>query len=153
MRIQLAAAAALSVRLFLGPAAHASGGLWCTIDDEHLAMTVESGVTHGLGSPLFNFQASAELKGDGIAADFRNLSLDDKLVHHWLDSDETRLSFYAERADGDFGSVEIVIETMGDAEEGDLPGTYQLSYFEAARQKDDDDGYLRFEGKVSCGGE
>lgn len=153
MRFCFAAAVTLAATLLLSPAARASGGVWCTIDDENLSMTVESGVTHGLGNPLFNFKASAELKAQGIAPDFRQLTLDDKLVHHWLDNDETRLSFYTEREQGEFASLDIVIETAGDPEEGDLPGTYQIAYFEFARQKDDDDGTLRFTGKVSCGGE
>ena len=152
MRIRFAAAAFVYTLLF-SPAAQASGGLWCTIEDHNLSMTVESGVTHGLGSPLFNFRAAAELKAEGIAPDFRKLTLDDKLVHHWLDNDESRLSFYIEREQGEYGSVEIVIETAGDPEEGDLPGTYQVAYFESARQTAGNDGYLRFEGKASCGGE
>lgn len=135
------------------PAAQASGGLWCTIDDAHLKLTVETGLSHGMGGAFFNFRATGELSGKDIAADFRKLALDDKLVHHWVDRDETRLSFYTERSEGDFGSLEIIIETMGDREEGDIPGTYELSYFEARRQQGDNDGFIRSSGKVTCGGE
>lgn len=135
------------------PAAQASGGLWCTIDDEHLQLTVETAMSHGMGGAFFNFKASGELLDKDIAADFRKLALDDKLVHHWVDRDETRLLFYTERSEGDFGSLEITIETMGDREEGDIPGTYELAYFEASRQQGDDDGFIRLSGKASCGGE
>ena len=116
--------------------AGASGAVWCNIADANLKMNVESGVTHGMGGPFFNFKASAELLAKDVAGDFRSLALDNKLVHSWLDADETRLLFYVEReGDKPFGSVEILIETSGDREEIDLKGTYEVSYFEAERQQ------------------
>ena len=71
--------------------AHASGGLWCTIDDANLRMTIESGVTRGMGGPIFNFKALAELLVKDVAPDFAKLTLDGNLVHNWIDGDETRL--------------------------------------------------------------
>ena len=134
--------------------AGASGGLWCNIDDANLKLNVESGVTHGMGGPFFNFKASAELLAKDVADDFRHLTLDNKLVHSWLDGDETRLLLYVEREGGKpFGSVEILIETSGDREEIDLKGTYEVSYFEAARQQGDNTGLVKIIGDVTCGGE
>ena len=134
--------------------AHASGGLWCTIDDANVKMTIESGVTRGLGGPFFNFRASAELLVKDVAPDFAKLTLDSNLVHSWIDGDETRLLLYTERqGNAPFGSVEITIETVGDREEGDLPGKYEVSYFEVERQKGESDGYIRLKGDVSCGGD
>ena len=135
------------------PVSHASGGLWCSAEDGNLRLTIESGMSHGLGGAFFNMKASAELLDSRVAADFRNLVLDDKLVHSWVDADETRLLFYTERSDGDFGSMELTIETKGDRDEGDIPGTYELAYFEASRQQGDDDGFIRFSGPITCGGE
>ena len=133
---------------------HASGGIWCSIDDANMKMTVESGVTRGMGGPFFNFKASAELLVKDVAPDFAKLTLDGNLVHSWIDRDETRLSFYTERqGDAPFGSVEITIETAGDREEADLPGKYEVSYFEAERQTGDNDGFIRLTGGVSCGGD
>ncbi len=135
--------------------AQASGGLWCTIDDANVKMTVESGVTRGMGGPIFNFKASAELLVKDVAPDFAKLTLDGNLVHSWIDRDETRLLLYTERqGDAPFGSIEITIETMGDREEAvDIKGKYEVSYFEAERQKGDDDGFIRLSGDVTCGGE
>jgi hypothetical protein len=142
--------------LALGTPAMALGGLWCTIDDANLKMTVESGVTHGMGGPFFNFKASAELVDGGVAPDFRKLVLDDKLVHSWLEGGDTRLLFYTER-DGDkpHGYLSITIKTLADPEdeEVDAIGTYELTYFEAERQKGEDTGYKSFKGEASCGGE
>ena len=134
--------------------AEASGGMWCTIDDANLKMTIESGVTHGMGGPLFNFKASAEVLMKDVAPDFAKLMLDGNLVHSWIDKDETRLLLYTERqGDKPFGSIEIIIETMGDRDEGDIPGKYEVSYFEAELQKGEADGYIRLTGDVTCGGE
>jgi hypothetical protein len=135
--------------------AQASGGLWCTIDDANVKMTVESGVSHGLGGPIFNMRAAAELLVKDVADDFRKLTLDDKLVHSWIDGDETRLLFYAERqGDKPFGSIEIAIQTAGDREDDvEIKGKYEVSYFEAERQQGGNDGFIRLTGDVSCGGE
>lgn len=151
MRISLTAALLAGLTLFAAPAAHASGGLWCNVDDANLKLDVESGVTHGMGSPFFSFKAAGELKGKDVATDFQKLTLDDKLVHSWLDGDEVRLLFYTERTDGEFGSVQITIETVMAADEEGYEGTYQVSYFEGTRQKGEEDGFRRFEGKLTCG--
>ncbi len=135
--------------------AQASGGLWCTIDDANVKMDIESGVTRGMGGPIFNFRASAELLVKDVAPDFAKLTLDGNLVHSWIDRDETRLLLYTERqGDAPFGSIEITIETMGDREEAvDIKGKYEVSYFEAERQKGEADGFIRLTGDVTCGGE
>ena len=134
--------------------ASASGGVWCNISDANLEMTVESGVAHGMGGPFFNLKASAELLAKNVADDFRKLRLDDKLVHSWLDRDETRLLFYIEReGDKPFGSIEITIETSGDREEGELTGKYELRYIEGERQQGENDGIMVLTGDVTCGGE
>ena len=112
--------------------AMASGGLWCTIDDANLKMTVESGVTRGMGGPLFNFKASAEVLAGNVAPDFRKIVLDDKLVHSWLEGGDTRLLFYTEReGDKPHGYVSITIKTLADPEDEDVEakGTYELTYF------------------------
>lgn len=147
-------AAAILIVAFIAPA-QASGGLWCTIDDANMKMTVGSGVTHGMGGPIFNMRASADLLVKDVKDDFRKLTLDDKLVHSWIDGDETRLLFYTERQGGQpFGSFEIIIETSGDREEApELKGKYEVSYFEAERQQGDADGFIRFTGDAACGGE
>lgn len=136
--------------------ASASGGLWCTIEDSNLKMSVESGVTRGMGGPFFNFKASAELLFKDVAPDFRQIDLHDKLVHSWLEGGDTRLLFYTEReGEAPHGLVEIVIKVLAnpDDEDADAKGTYELTYFEAERQQGDNDGYVRLSGEASCGGE
>jgi hypothetical protein len=136
--------------------AQASGALWCNVDDANLKMAVESGVTHGMGGPFFNFKASAELLFKDVEPNFQNLTLDDKLVHSWLEGGDTRLLFYTERqGDKPFGSLTVTIKTMSNPGEEDLEakGSYELSYFEAERQQGDADGFARITGEVTCGGE
>ena len=41
------------------PAA-ASGGVWCHLEDRSVKLAVESGVTRGLGAPVFNFRGKLE---------------------------------------------------------------------------------------------
>ena len=138
------------------PVSHASGGLWCSAEDGNLRLTIESGMSHGLGGAFFNMKASAELLDSRVAADFRNLVLDDKLVHSWVDADETRLLFYTERSDGDFGSMELTIETKGDRDEGAGQSAVRSAGGgdpDGRRQQGDDDGFIRFSGPITCGGE
>jgi hypothetical protein len=131
--------------------AHASGGLWCNVDDANVKLDVESGVTRGMGSPFFNFRASAELKDKRVMPEFRTLDLGTKLVHSWVNGG-TKLSFYTEiEKDNAVYSAEIVIDTVQGEEEGDDAGTYTIvTYGEA---KDGEDGRVELTGPVICGGE
>lgn len=130
--------------------AHASGGLWCDVDDAGLKLEIRSGVTRGLGSPFFGFTASAETKDPRILQEFRTLRLEDKLVHHWL-GNEVKLSFYHEIEKPEaIYTYDLVIETEMLA---DSDGVYEGSYRLAANgpAPEGEDGTVELTGSISCG--
>jgi hypothetical protein len=133
----------------LSSSAFASGGLSCEVADANLKLTAESGVTHGMGGPFFNFKASAEILNAAVHPDLKALILDDKLVHHWLDGKTLKLSFYQETAeDKPHAYVDITIDTQSD-EEGNYNGAYQLSIF-AAEPPAGAENPVELSGTVTC---
>ncbi len=140
---------ALAALTLLSPSALASGGLSCEAADQNLKLTVESGVTHGMGGPFFNFKASAEVLVKETPPSLVKLNLDNSLVHHWLDGQRLDLSFYRE-TDGSepHGEVEITVQTTQD-EEGSSAGEYTLSVF-IANPAAGAENPIKVTGKVSC---
>jgi hypothetical protein len=108
--------------------ADASGGLGCEAKDASVSFEVDAGVTRGMGGPFLNFRATLAVAIDRVPDDLRELTLDDALTHSWLDGEEVKLQFYVERQEGDFASVDFVIEAMM-VEEGLYRGGYVLNVF------------------------
>ncbi len=131
------------------PAA-ASGGLWCDAEDQSLKFEASTGVTRGTGA-FFQFKGTLDVKMAGVPDDLRNLPLDGMLIHSWLDADEAKLQFYFERAEGEFASVDLTVETEG-VEEGEYRGDYALTVFES-RAGEPELATWTAQGKVSCGAE
>jgi hypothetical protein len=104
----------------------ASGGLGCEAKDAYIDFEVDTAVTRGMGGPFFNFRATLAIAVDGVPEDLRKLTLDDALTHSWLDGEELKLQFYVERQDGDYASVDFVVETTM-VEEGEYRGGYILT--------------------------
>ena len=127
--------------------ASASGGLWCNAKDLNLEFHVETGVSRGVGGGFFNLRGSLDIAMQGVPEDLRKLSLDNALVHSWLDGDEAKLQFYFERAEGDFASVDFVVETKV-IEEGAYAGEYLLTAFASPHSEP-----LSAQGRVDCGAE
>ena len=128
------------------PAA-ASGGLWCDAEDQSLEFHAETGVSRGVGGGFFNLRGSLDIAKQGVPEDLRKLSLDNALVHSWLDGDEAKLQFYFERQEGDFASVDFVVETKV-IEEGAYAGEYLLTVFASPHSEP-----LSVQGHVACGAE
>ncbi len=103
-----------------------------------------------LGSPFFDFKAAAEIKDQRVLADFRKLTLDDKLVHHWL-GDEVKLSFYTEvEKESAIYSFDLVIETaMVEDSDGEYKGSYKITSNGPAPEGED--GTVEITGEISCG--
>lgn len=144
--------AVLSTLVFAPVPALASGALWCNVDDANLKLDVESGVTHGLGSPLFNFKAAAEIRDKRVLPEFKTLDLGSKLVHSWV-SGETKLYFYHEvEKESAIYSLDLTVESkpMPDSD-GEEVGTYKLIAYGPAAQGED--GRIELTGPISCGGE
>jgi len=129
----------------------ASGGLSCEAKGKGAKITVESGVTHGMGGPVFNFRGSSEFASKKVEADLGKLAYtDEHLAQYWLDGKELRLLLYRER-DGDkpHGYVEITIRTKA-GEEGTYAGNYELTAFDTTGTDGGDARRLDLKGKISC---
>jgi len=64
----------------------ASGGLSCEAKGKQATLQVESGVTRGMGSPLFNFRGSAQIAARAVAPDLRKIAFSqENVAQYWLD--------------------------------------------------------------------
>lgn len=138
------------------PAA-ATGGFSCTIDDANLRLEAGAATGRGMGAPIIELTAKADIKLEGTPADFATLDLDKALVHHWLAYPDLRLHFYHERTGTQpHASVEIIIQTTSAAsDEVSYEGQYSLEIFQAAPPAGmvTEDGMTKASGKVVCDGE
>lgn len=132
--------------------ANASGGIACDIEDTSVRLNVRAGVTHGMGSPTFNFKGDLTVRNDKIAEDLRRVTFDDgDRPQYWLDDKELRLVLYKERvADKAFGSVELIIRTAADDDGGSFAGTYKLSIADATASTGSDSKTIGYTGAVTC---
>src|SRR5690606_19024048 len=124
------------------------GGIACEAGDANLTFATQIGVTRGSGG-FFSIRTMLELAMPAIPDDFRKLTLEDALLHSWVDGDEIKLQFYLERLEGDFASLDFVVETTM-MEEGDYRGGYVLTVFEARDDMDPDLGRWEARGAVQC---
>jgi hypothetical protein len=130
--------------------AGASGGLSCTAEDGFAEIVVESGVTRGMGSPVFGFRATSVIRDDRVAGDLRGMAYEgEHLAQYWLDGEELRLLLYSERAEGAHGYVEIEIRTRSDGE-GLYSGRYALTAFDMTGDTTGEGRTVTGEGDVSC---
>ena len=126
----------------------ASGGLSCETQGGAATVMVESGVTRGMGSPVFNFRASVDIADLSVAEDLRKLEFgDEHLAQYWLDGEELKMVIYRERTgEAPHGYVEIVMRTAA-GEEGSYEGSYTLNAFDMT---DGEGKTVTFDGTVSC---
>ncbi len=130
--------------------AQASGGLSCTAEDDFAVISIESGVTRGMGGPVFNLRATSVIRDDRVAGDLRNMTFDgEHLAQYWLDGEELRLLLYRERAEGAHGYVEIEVRTTTD-EEGLYKGSYDLTAFDTTGDTTGEGRTVEGDGAVVC---
>lgn len=143
-------AIALMLSLPLTSGALASGGFGCDADDANVAFLVESGVTRGMGSPVFNFRGEATIKSGEVAEDLRATTFDGAhLAQYWSEDGQLNLVIYREReGDKPHGYVQIVIRTKGD-EEG-YSGSYDLTVFDGVSDATPEGKTYSASGKVEC---
>lgn len=141
---------ATAISLILAASAHASGGFGCDADDRHVSFLFESGITRGMGSPVFNFRGHVKIKAKDVAADLRTLEFDGAhLAQYWSEDGQLNLVIYREReGDKPHGYVQIVIRTKGD-EEG-LKGRYELTAFDGVDDATPEGKSYAASGKVEC---
>lgn len=149
----LARAGAAAFLLMVGSisAAHATGSLSCTIVDKAVAFQADAVFSHGLGGSFSNFKAALELNGKGVPPDLARLEMDGAaLVHHWFSDGEVRLHLYQERAEGAYGSVELVLKTkLSPKDETLYTGRYTLEV--ATLPEGASEAVVeRFKGKAEC---
>ncbi|MFI0847841.1 hypothetical protein [Mesorhizobium sp. IMUNJ 23232] len=131
--------------------AFASGGLSCEAEGGSAKIAVESGVTRGMGSPVFNFRGSVVISEKSVAEDLRTTAFTgEHLAQYWLDGEELRLVLYREReGDKPHGYVEITVLTKSHGDEGGYAGTYDLTAYDGTG--DDPEGKtVKLEGKIGC---
>ena len=133
--------------------ASASGGLWCQLEDQQVKISVESGVTHGMGGPVFNFRGKLEILAKAVAEGFRSVEFDGaNLSQYWLDDRALKLNLYREwQDDKPFRSLNMVIETQAGDDEGTYGGSYAITIFDGSVAADDKE--TKLSGEIDCGAE
>lgn len=146
------ALSALSLLLCTAFPAAAAGGLRCDVDDDAVTIAVASGVTHGMGSPLFDFKATIEIKDTSLEDDMRRTSYG-HATQYWLDGEALNLLVYWEREGSDeFASVETGVTTRFDDAEGLYEGDYAITVYGGGASNADGEP-LRYRGRISCDAE
>lgn len=144
----------LAAMVLLSPQAHASGGFWCDADDAKVVFSILSGVTHGLGNPLFNFRGEMEIRDAAVAEDLRKSAYQiGNLTQHWLDAGELKMQLYRERGgDAPVGEVDLLIVTKA-TDEATFEGSYTLRVSDMTGVTNGDAKTFEATGKVACGAE
>lgn len=146
--------AALSLVL-TASAASASGGIGCEASDTAVKLTIQSGVTRGMGSPLFQFQAEAEVLDPKAPEHLRKTAYTDENVsQYWLDGESLKMVLYRE-TEGDLphGYVMVTILTTtsdNPDDEGIYNGEYQLSVYDVGTDSAAEPLQIEHNGTVSC---
>jgi hypothetical protein len=132
--------------------AFATGGLWCTADDQSVQFDIRSGMAplRGPGRGFFNFNADLEIRQALVSKDLRHLRLNEKNLHqNWLSARELKLDlFYRGARNGHDVDVELLVETTRN-KEGAYLGTYELTVLDPRVQRYGEP--LELHGKTSCG--
>lgn len=136
------------------PAA-ASGGIWCNLEDQSVRLSIESGVTRGMGAPFFNFRGTLEILDNSIADDLRKSEFaGQQLAQYWLDERVLKLRIYHERqGDKPHGYLDLVIETQAGDDEGLYGGSYQLTVFDMTGDTTGAGRETALGGEINCGSE
>lgn len=140
----------MAILLAAGPAV-ASGGLTCGAKDGAVKLTIESGVTRGMGSPVFDLRGEIEIFDKAVATDLRRTSFEGShLAQYWLDGEELRMIVYREREpDKPHGYVEVIIKTKS-GEDGDYIGQYSVTVFDMAGATGGDGKTFNYSGRATC---
>lgn len=134
------------------PSAQASAGISCEADDKTVKLSLEAGMSHGMGAAVFSFKGELDILAPGTPKDFRKLSFGrDNLTHHWIDNRNLKLRLYYEREGEPHGSVDIVIEAWPrkDAEDLEYRGGYTLTIFDIPKAGADGKTTV-LKGRVNC---
>lgn len=136
--------------LAASPAA-ASGGFSCEATDAVVKLGIESGVTRGMGSPVFNFRGEIGISDKSVAEDLRQVSFEGlHLAQYWLDGEELRLVVYRERGEGaPHGYVEVTVRAKA-GDDGEYSGQYAVTAFDMGGDTSGEGKTSNFSGTVAC---
>ncbi|NGO52870.1 hypothetical protein [Allomesorhizobium camelthorni] len=141
----------LAAALAAAAPAHASGGLWCDNVGGPVKISIQSGVTRGMGFPVFDFRASSEVDNATIGDDLRKTTFDGgNLPQYWSHGENLNMVLYRERDTDIFGSVEIIILTMAAGDDIEYSGTYSFTAYDAGGNNGQG-STVTHTGKISCG--
>lgn len=142
--------AALAMLAVSAGSATASGGLSCTVESNQLAISLDGGVSRGMGGALFNFAGKLEIKSPGVGEDLRVTEFSrEHVAQYWLDGEVLKLRLYREREDGPHGYVEVLVETaLGDERSGE--GEYLVTVYDMTNAVNSEVEPARFTGPIGC---
>ena len=142
-----------SLLVFLGTTtmAAATGGLSCEAKDEAVSLSLEGGLTRGMGSALFSFSGTLELRSDEVREDLRLTTFGrEHVAQYWLDGEVLKLRLYREReSDAPHGYVEVIVETTRGDDDTDR-GDYIVAVYDMADAAADEVEPVQFSGAVTC---
>ncbi|MCO5158914.1 MAG: hypothetical protein M9945_19630 [Aquamicrobium sp.] len=144
----------LAMVALLGGAAVAAGGISCAVEDDGVVLSLEGGVTYGMGGALFNFAGQAGLRSEKITGDLRASSFGrEHVAQYWFDDRELKLRLYREReGDAPHGYVEIVLETIADRD-GSYRGDYAVTVYDMTEAANGEAATEEISGAIACSGE
>lgn len=133
------------------PAA-ASGGLGCNIKDKAVQLSLQSGISRGMGGGFFEFKSKLKSSLPNTPADFRKVTFsEENLTQRWLNGGDLKLLVYKEREGEPHGYVEIRVEAKrGGKEESPYVGTYTLTIYSVPKTEKDNDKPITARGRVTC---
>lgn len=132
--------------------AHASAGMSCEAGDKTLKLSVEAGLSRGVGDGFFSFKGELETLAPGIPKDFRKVEFGkDHLTQRWLDNRNLKLRIYRERDGEPHGYVDLVIEAWPrkDSDDIEFRGGYVLTIFDIPKAGADGKTTV-LKGRVTC---
>lgn len=132
----------------LATGANASGGLSCSTSDKNATLSLDGGVSRGMGGALFSLDGSIGIRAHGVPDDLRRLKFTrEHVAQYRLNERMLALTLYRERTGNrPHGYVEIDVEARPSDGDGGYAGVYSLTVHEAGGNG----RMIKRQGKVTC---
>lgn len=141
---------ALAATVLTSPAM-ASGGLSCDASDQTVEIVIQSGITRGMGSPLFQFQGEIEIKNPAVSDTLRKTTFGREHVpQYWIDDEGLKLMLYRETETGPHGYVQLKIITGHDEDDLTWDGEYAVNVSDVSGKGPSDPEFLEYSGPIRC---
>jgi hypothetical protein len=125
--------------------AHATGGVWCDLDDKNVSFHFKAVSSRDGTGGWFDIEGHVETKFGNLPKHLRKFEIKDKnLTERWWGREGVLLNI--QKYDSDpFAAVMLTVVTKT-VDEGGYEGTYDLRI----TADSGDEAYIHREGKVSC---